>query len=283
MTTVLDASRDMHPSQIGRRERLERPKPIAVNGVAIARSAIARETQYHAASKPIEAWIAAARALVIRELLLQEARRIRLEPAPKKDDVGRRETSEEASIRQLIEREVITPEPDEASCLRIYRLKERTFRSSDLYAVRHILLSARSDDAPKRSAAKQQAEAIIAAVRTDPDSFADFAKTCSACPSKEQGGALGQISRGQTVPEFEAALAEAPVGEVYGTPVATRYGVHVIFVDHKIEGQQLPFEMVHEDIANWLAERSEQTAIHQYIAQLAGRATITGIDLQANT
>ena len=54
------------------------PKPVtvSVNGVVMPRDAIARETQHHPADTPILAWQAAARALVIRELLLQEARRL---------------------------------------------------------------------------------------------------------------------------------------------------------------------------------------------------------------
>ncbi len=53
-----------------------KPATVSVNGVAIARDAIAREMQHHPAPKPIAAWQQAARALVIRELLLQEARRL---------------------------------------------------------------------------------------------------------------------------------------------------------------------------------------------------------------
>ena len=51
-----------------------KPAAVSVNGVAIARDAIVREMQHHAAPKPIAAWQQAARALVIRELLLQRAR-----------------------------------------------------------------------------------------------------------------------------------------------------------------------------------------------------------------
>ncbi|MGL5735868.1 MAG: peptidylprolyl isomerase, partial [Beijerinckiaceae bacterium] len=67
-----------------------------MNDVVIARNAIAQETQNHPAATPLEAWQAAARALVIRELLLQEARRLVLTPQPLQDDEGRRETGEEA-------------------------------------------------------------------------------------------------------------------------------------------------------------------------------------------
>ncbi len=80
---------------------IAKPKTISVNGVEISRAAISRETQNHPAGKPIEAWQAAARALVVRELLLQEARRIALDPQPITDEEGRRETEDEALVRAL--------------------------------------------------------------------------------------------------------------------------------------------------------------------------------------
>ena len=68
-----------------------KPVPVTVNGTAIARDAIVREMQHHAAAKPIAAWQQAARALVIRELLLQEARRLGVTPLPASDEeeIGR--------------------------------------------------------------------------------------------------------------------------------------------------------------------------------------------------
>src|SRR5690606_6112998 len=49
--------------------------PISVNGVVIERTAIAQEAQHHPAASPGESMRKAAEALVVRELLLQEARR----------------------------------------------------------------------------------------------------------------------------------------------------------------------------------------------------------------
>jgi len=92
---------------------------VSVNGVAIARDAIVREMQHHAAPKPIAAWQQAARALVIRELLLQEARRLAIAPQPASDGDGRRETDDEAIIRGLIDREVSVPEPDDDICRQV--------------------------------------------------------------------------------------------------------------------------------------------------------------------
>ena len=284
MTTILDRTNDTRAPIDGKRTaraQLPRAKPITVNGVVVPRAEIARETQYHPSAKPTEAWLAAARALVVRELLLQEARRHSIVPDPLVDEEGRRETDDEAIVRGLVEREVTTPVADEVACRRIYDRHSQSFRSSDLYAVRHILLAASPADVEARAKAKAQAEAIIVAVTAETAAFSALAETYSACPSKQNGGALGQISHGQTVPEFEAALSAAPVGSVTQHPVETRYGFHVVVVDQKVDGARLPFELVGDRIASWLAACARQTAIRQYIAMLAGRATITGIEIEA--
>lgn len=257
-------------------------KTVSVNGVVISRAAIARETQNHPASKPIDAWMAAARALVVRELLLQEARRLGLMPEPIEDSEGRRETEEEALIRALVAREVVTPQADDAACRRYYDTNRSRFRTPDLYAMRHILLAASPANAEARQAARQRADTIITALRREPSSFGDTARAESACPSSRTGGCLGQIGPGQTVPEFEQALASLPIGEIAPAPVESRYGFHVVALDRRIEGRELPFEMVRAHIAAWLDEKVRRVAVRQYIAILAGRAEITGIALDAS-
>ncbi|MGZ5865808.1 MAG: peptidylprolyl isomerase [Xanthobacteraceae bacterium] len=62
-------------------------------------------------------------------------------------------------------------------------------------------------------------------------------------------------------------------------PVATRYGFHVIRLDRRIEGRQLPFELVADRIADYLRENVERRAIAQYVARLASRAEIDGVTL----
>ena len=116
-------------------------------------------------------------------------------------------------------------------------------------------------------------------MQADPDPFAELARPRSACPSREQGGNLGQVVRHATTPEFEAALRALQPGELSAEPVVTRYGFHIVRLDKRIAGVQLPFEMVHEKIAAYLAERSRRTAIAQYIARLASSADVRGVDL----
>lgn len=279
MTTVIDRTTPAPGPNAAKRTRLPLPKAITVNGVVISRSEIARETQNHPATKPIEAWTAAARALVVRELLLQEARGKGIEAVPLTDAEGRRETDDEALIRQIVECATKTPEPDEATCRRIYERDRARFRSESIYAVRHILIPAPAGDSVTRAKAHGRAESLLSMLRSGQHDFATLAVTNSACPSFKQGGNLGQISRGQTVPEFEEALESI---EDMGL-VETRYGWHVVAVDQRIPGQDLPFELVAPHIAAWLTERAQRTAIKHYLEMLASNATIIGIDLSSQS
>ncbi len=255
------------------------PVVVSVNGIVIPRDAIARETQHHPADKPMAAWQSAARALVIRELLLQEARRLGIEVAPKSDSSGRRETEEEALVRGVVEHEVKTPEPNEETCRRYYLSNRTRFRSPAIYEAAHILFAAREDDADAFAEAQRDAKDVLTELRTQPHRFAEFARVHSACPSAAQGGNLGQVTAGQTTPEFEQALFALAPGEITPEPVATRYGVHIIRLDRKIEGRELPFELVSDRIADYLRACVTRRATAQYVARLVSGAQITGLAL----
>jgi peptidyl-prolyl cis-trans isomerase C len=258
------------------------PKPVtvSVNGVVIARDAITREIQNHPAPRPIDAWHEAARALVVRELLLQEAARLGLVAEARSDSSGRRETDEEALMRGLAEQEIKTPEPDEDICRRYYERNIARFRSADIYEAAHILFSARQDDETSFAEARRQGETVLAQLRQSPGLFAELAVAHSACPSGAQGGNLGQLTEGQTTPEFERALFALKPGSIGDDLAPTPYGLHIIRLDRKIEGRQLPFELVAERIADYLKEGVGRRATAQYIARLVSRATITGIALE---
>lgn len=83
---------------------------------------------------------------------------------------------------------------------------------------------------------------------------ADFATLAQAnstdTGSAAQGGDLGCQAAGAFVPEFEAAIDEATVGEVFG-PVQTQFGYHLILVNSK--GVQ-PFDEVEDQIRQQLED-----------------------------
>jgi peptidyl-prolyl cis-trans isomerase C len=252
---------------------------VSVNGISISRDAIVREMQHHAAPKPIAAWQQAARALVIRELLMQRARHLGVAPEPIGDADGRRETDDEAIMRALVEREVTVPEPDDATCRRFYGNNQGRFRSPDIYEASHILFAALPADKEAHAQARADAGAVLATLQENPNCFATLAQAYSRCPSAAQGGNLGQITAGQTTPEFEQALLALAPGDLCAVPVATRYGFHVIQLDRKHEGRTLPYEVVAERIADYLRESVRRRADAQYVARLVSAAKIEDIEL----
>jgi peptidyl-prolyl cis-trans isomerase C len=252
---------------------------ISVDGVEIPREVIAREAQYHAAATPAQAYAAAARALVIHRLLLNRADRLGLIAVPLSDEQGRRETDDEALIRQVIERDVVTPQPDEASCRRYYIQNAARFRTPDLYEASHIMFAAHPRDHQARALARSDAEAVLATLKSQPQTFDALARAHSACSSGRDGGRLGQVMRGQTTAEIDRVLARLESGAIADAPVETRYGFHIVRLDHRIDGQPMPFEAVHGRIAGYLADSVRRRALAQYISILAGQATVTGVDL----
>lgn len=256
-----------------------KPTSASVNGVSIPRDAIAREAQHHPANTPREAWVAAARALVIRELMLQRAAVLKLLPVPISDAEGRREAEEEALVRAVIEHDVVVPTADHTTCQRFYEQNLKRFRTPDLFAVSHILIAAAPGDVAGREAARRLSETLLAELQTAPELFETLARSHSCCPSRHVGGSLGQIGPGQTVPEFEKALPTVAVGSIGTTPIETRYGFHILRVERRDVGRQLTFESVQNRIADHLDQRVRHAAMRQYVTVLAGAAKIVGVEL----
>jgi len=208
----------------------------------------------------------------VRELLRQRAIAAGV-IAPATQDEG--EVS--AAIETLLQREVTTPEPTEAECRRYYENHRHEFESGDLVHARHILFQV----APGVNvvALRARAEQALNELLREPKRFAAMAAELSNCPSGKQGGNLGQLGRGDTVPEFERALFRLGPTGILPEVVKTRHGLHLVAVDNRIPGNILPFDVVKERISERLKQSVEARALRQYVSLLAGRAEIVGIDL----
>jgi len=256
---------------------------VTVNGRVIPAAAIAAEAQNHPApkGKPGHAWQAAARALALREILLQKARAIGLHPAPREVAPGRQETDDEALIRQLLDSSV-TPAPVQEADLRaVYDASPDRFRAPPLWEAAHILIPAAPDDARARKGARALASQVIARLQADTARFSALAAEHSACDSKASGGFLGQIGPGDTVAEFEAALRSLPEGAITPEPVESRFGFHVIRLDARAEGAVLPYEVVAPRLRAAAEKAAWVRAARAFTDRLAAEARITGIRLHA--
>ncbi len=94
----------------------------------------------------------------------------------------------------------------------------------------HILLMYKGSMRSSANRSKEDAKTKIASLKTELDGGADFAKLArenSDCPSKEEGGDLGDFGRGMMAKEFETSAFGLPVGGTSGV-VETPFGYHII-------------------------------------------------------
>jgi peptidyl-prolyl cis-trans isomerase C len=193
---------------------------------------------------------------------------------------GASETETERALERTLAEEIPVPEPTEEVCKRWYDANMKRFRSGDLVCARHILFQI-TPGAPV-SVIRAKAETTLHEINARPELFDDYARQHSNCPSGANGGNLGQLQRGETVPEFEKALfGDATIGVLPGL-VTTRHGFHIVAIDRRIEGRQLPYELVRDEVAAELRKRSEARALSQYVRLLAGNADIDGVELDAS-
>lgn len=238
---------------------------VRVGGEVIDEEDIAREMQHHPASTADEAWLAAARALAVRELLWREANDPEGDP--------------EEAIQELLEREVHAAVPDEQELRRSYDADPAKFAAPELTEAAHILIEPEEDDAGGWQRAEQLATALIESIAGEQAGFVAAARTHSGCASARQDGSLGQIRPGELSPDIEAALAALGEGEMSSSPVKSRHGYHILKVHRRIPGKQLPFEAVKNRIADMLEARSWTMAAARYIGSLAQTHGVEGIDL----
>lgn len=247
---------------------------ISVNGQEIPETAVLVEMQYHPATSRDEAFVEAAEALVVRELLLQRASAAGFSWTT--DDAA----SEERAIEDLLRRELKLPEPDPAARRRYYENNRQKFRSADLFEASHILYLAPRDDAEARARARASARQTLAVLDAYPERFAEIAKVESRCSSAGSGGHLGQVAAGETAPEIDTFLHNLEDGQLCPVPVETDYGVHVLKLHRRMPGRQFAFEEVERKIDELLASASWRRAVSGYLSILAASADVKGVSLR---
>ena len=208
----------------------------------------------------------------VRELLRQRAVAVGVLPPDIDDD-----NAVSAAIERLLADEVTVPSPTNAECRRYYERHLKEFQSGDLVYARHILFQVTpSVSVPEIRA---RAEHALSELLTQPDRFGAMARELSNCPSGLQDGNLGQIARGETVPEFERALFRLGASGILPELLKTRHGFHIVAVDQSIPGKILPFDAVRDQIAERLKAGVEERALKQYVSILAGQAEVVGVGL----
>lgn len=85
--------------------------------------------------------------------------------------------------------------------------------------------------------------------------------------SREKGGDLGVLRKGETLPEFEEKVFKLKVGEI-SDPISSPYGYHIVKVIKKLPPTTLPYEKVKDEVREDLKREKERALLEKEIEEL---------------
>ncbi len=163
------------------------------------------------------------------------------------------------------------PSPKEIS--KFYDENKDQFLIPENVHVRHILTAfAKEDNDNVKAEKKLKIDGLRKQIVEGAD-FGEIARKNSDCPSKDNGGDLGQIRKDQTVKPFEDAAFSQEINAV-GPVVATEYGYHIIQVLARNPQKTVELEEVKGKISSYLEQQKQTEAFNTLLKKLRDNAKI---------
>ena len=174
------------------------------------------------------------------------------------------------------------PKVSDADIQRYYNEHQQQFSVPEEVRVRHILIAVpQKADAKTVAAAQAKAEDILKQLKNGAN-FADLAKKYSDDPgSKTQGGELGFIQHGATVPAFDQTAFSLLPGQLSGV-IRTQFGFHILQVEQKQPVHVKTVDEVHDLIMANLMQQAQAQAAQAYAARLQAQAQQVGLQKMAD-
>jgi foldase protein PrsA len=150
-----------------------------------------------------------------------------------------------------------------------YDAHKADFVQQEAREVRHILIAPVQPPADGATttiltqadwdAAEAEAEKVRSEIQNGADFATEAAKYSDDTATKDSGGELGYVTRGQMVPAFEEAVFSLKKGEL-SQPIKTQYGYHLIQVTDITPEKQVSYDEVAETIkSTLLSEKQSKT------------------------
>ena len=173
------------------------------------------------------------------------------------------------------------PQATDAEVQSYYNQHLAQFQVKEQVKVQHILIAVPpGSDAKADAAAKAKAEDLLKQIKSG-GNFADLASKNSDDPgSKTQGGELGWLDRGKTVPEFDKAAFSLAPGQTSDL-IKTQFGYHILQVEEKKTAHTRSLAEVKPEILPVLEQQKSGAAEQTFAAQLASDAKKNGMDKAA--
>jgi peptidyl-prolyl cis-trans isomerase C len=132
----------------------------------------------------------------------------------------------------------------------------------------HILLKADPTGSTKdQKAAWDKLEELKKKITAGEMTFDEAATANSACPSKAQGGDLGEFGFTQMVPPFAVAAFDAKVDELVG-PVRSQFGFHLIKTTQRTDGSAEPSPQAKETAKNTIMSLLQNDVLNQVLSEV---------------
>lgn len=257
------------------------PAPVASGPGAVADIARINGVALNAPHELLDEEVLRQRACT--ELLRQAAQQAGLLSADDvPGDLGAISTAASDAIEQLLDRELPIPDPSEEACRRYHEAHPAAHAQGERAQLRHVLFAVTPGVDVKQL--RLRAEALLIDLRCADDGGAKFAEAAaqwSNCPSGQQGGDLGWLTRADCAPEFAREVFGSSEIGVLARLVHSRFGLHVVEVVAREAGPQPAFEDVRQAIALTLRQQAWVNALRQYLQLLAGAAVVEGVVLDA--
>jgi parvulin-like peptidyl-prolyl isomerase len=158
-----------------------------------------------------------------------------------------------------------------------HELRERYDREKEHYRLperahlREIVII-RPDNPAAVQAARLKAEEITTSVRGGAD-FAKTASTVSESGTKDKGGDLGEVNRGELLPDLDTAVFNAAQGAIIG-PIETKSGWHILKVEQRLPSEVPAFESVKDKLRKDVSDETFQRDLKAYLERLRKDAYI---------
>jgi len=158
-----------------------------------------------------------------------------------------------------------------------HELRERYDREKEHYRLperarlREIVIL-RPENSAEVDAARKKADEITASVKGGAD-FAKTATTVSEAGTKEKGGDLGEVNRGELLPDLDKAVFNAAQGAIIG-PIETKSGWHILKVEQRLPSEVPAFESVKDRLRKDASDETFQRDLKAYLDRLRKDAFI---------
>jgi len=186
-------------------------------------------------------------------------------------DLLRRSVEERLAINRLLMRQIrsaIIVNEDEIQ--KYYESHRDKFQRIPEAQIRHIFIEV--PPGGDEAAAKAKAEEALAKVQAGTD-FGEIAKQYSDGPTRDKGGELGAIHKGDLAPEIEGPAFSLPPGGV-SPLIHTAAGWNIIKVEQVRTETVAPYAEVRDTIRNQLFQEKFETKRKEWIAKLRAQAFI---------